>query len=74
MSSLSCMCYWLIISIPGFKRRIEGYMEEGSLFKYESRESENIKTDNGFGTDADERIEKLNFLPLVPLLFVGFSF
>ena len=46
----------------------------GPLFSSESRESENIKSDNGFGTDADERIEKLNFLPFVPLLFVGFSF
>ena len=46
----------------------------GPLFSDESRESENIKSDNGFGTDADDRIEKLNFLPLVPLLFVGFSF
>ena len=46
----------------------------GPLLSSESRESENIKSDNGFGTDADERIEELNFLPLVPLLFVGFSF
>ena len=46
----------------------------GPLLSSESRESENIKSDNDFGTDADERIEELNFLPLVPLLFVGFSF
>ena len=46
----------------------------GPLFSSESRESENIKSDNGFGTNADDRIEKLNFLPFVPLLFVGFSF
>ena len=46
----------------------------GPLFSSESRESENIKSDNGFGTDADERIEKIRFLPLVPFFLIGYSF
>jgi len=46
----------------------------GPLYSSESKESENIKSSKGFGKDADERVEELNFLPLVPLLFVGFSF
>ena len=46
----------------------------GPLFSSESRESENIKSDNGFGTDADERMEKIRFLPLVPFFLIGYSF
>ena len=46
----------------------------GPLFSDESRESENIKSDNGFGTDADERMEKIRFLPLVPFFLIGYSF
>ena len=46
----------------------------GPLYSSESKENENIKSEEGFGTDADERIENLNFLPLVPLLFLVISF
>ena len=46
----------------------------GPLYSSESKESENIKSDKGFGKDADERMENIRFLPIVPLLFVGFSF
>ena len=46
----------------------------GPFYSSESKESDNIKSDKGFGKDADERMEKISFLPLVPLLFVGFSF
>ena len=46
----------------------------GPLYSSESKESENTKSDKGYGTDADERVEELSFLPLVPLLFVGYSF
>jgi len=46
----------------------------GPLYSSENKESEDIKSDKGFGKDADERIDKLSFLPLVPILFVGFSF
>ena len=46
----------------------------GPIFSSESKESENIKSDKGFGKDADERMEKISFLPLVPLLFVSASF
>ena len=57
-----------------FEDAISIVLGAGPLFSSESRESENIKSDNGFGTDADDRIEKLNFLPIVPLLFVGLTF
>ena len=46
----------------------------GPLYSSESKESENIKSDKGFGKDADERMEKISFLPLIPFLLLGYSF
>ena len=57
-----------------FENDISVILGTGPLYSSESKESENIKSDKGFGKDADERMEKLSFLPLVPLLFVSFSF
>jgi len=57
-----------------FENDISVILGTGPAYSSESKESENIKSDKGFGKDADERVEKLSFLPLVPLLFVGFSF
>ena len=54
-----------------YKRQVLG---TGPLYSSESKESENIKSDKGFGKDADERMEKISFLPIVPLLFVSYSF
>ena len=57
-----------------FENDISVVLGTGPLYSSESKESENIKSNKGFGKDADERMEKISFLPLVPLLFVGFSF
>ena len=57
-----------------FENDISVILGAGPLYSSESKESENIKSDKGFGKDADERVEKLSFLPLVPFLFVGYSF
>ena len=57
-----------------FENNFSVVLGAGPLFSSESRESENIKSVNGFGEDADERMEKISFLPLVPLLFVSYSF
>ena len=57
-----------------FENEISVILGTGPLYSTESRESENIKSDKSYGKDADERVEKLSFLPLVPLLFVGYSF
>ena len=57
-----------------FENDISVVLGAGPAYSSESKESENIKSDKGFGKDADERVDKLSFLPLVPLLFVGFSF
>ena len=57
-----------------FENDISVILGGGPLYSSESKESENIKSDKGFGKDADERVEKLSFLPLVPFIFVGYSF
>ena len=57
-----------------FENDISVILGAGPAYASESKESENIKSDKGFGKDADERVKKLSFLPLVPFLFVGYSF
>ena len=57
-----------------FENDISVILGTGPLYSSESKESENIKSHKGFGKDADDRMKKISFLPLVPLLFVGFSF
>ena len=57
-----------------FEDDISIVLGAGPVYSSETKESENIKSNKGFGKDANERVEKLSFLPLVPLLFVGFSF
>ena len=57
-----------------FENNISVILGTGPLYSSESKESENIKSDKGFGKDADERMENISFLPIVPLLFVGYSF
>ena len=57
-----------------FENNISVVLGAGPFYSSESKESENIKSDKGFGKDADERMDKFSFLPLVPLLFVGYSF
>ena len=57
-----------------FENDISVILGAGPLYSSESKESENIKSDKGFGKDADERVEKLSFLPLLPSLFVSYSF
>ena len=57
-----------------FENDISVILGTGPLYSSESKESENIKSDKGFGKDADERMEKISFLPLVPFFLVGYSF
>ena len=57
-----------------FENDISVILGAGPSYSSESKESENIKSDKGFGKDADERIKKISFLPLVPLFFVGYTF
>ena len=57
-----------------FENDISVILGTGPLYSSESKESENIKSDKGFGKDADERMEKISFLPLIPFFLVGYSF
>ena len=57
-----------------FENDISLILGTGPSYSNENRESENIKSDNGFGTDADERMEKIHFLPLIPFFLIGYSF
>ena len=57
-----------------FENDISVILGTGPLYSGESKESENIKSDKGFGKDADECMEKISFLPLVPFFLVGYSF
>ena len=57
-----------------FENDISVILGTGPAYSSESKESENIKSDKGYGKDADERMEKLSFLPLVPFFLVGYSF
>ena len=57
-----------------FENNISLIVGTGPSYSSESKESEDIKSDSGFGKDADERMERLRFLPLVPFFLVGFSF
>ncbi len=57
-----------------FENDISVILGTGPAYSSESKESEKIKSDKGFGKDADERMEKISFLPLVPFFLVGYSF
>ena len=57
-----------------FENEISVIIGSGPAFSSESKDGENIKSDKGFGTDADERMDKLRFIPLVPFFLVGYSF
>ena len=57
-----------------FENDISIILGTGPAYSSESKESEDIKSDKGFGKDADERMEKISFLPLVPFFLVGYSF
>ena len=57
-----------------FKNNISVLLGTGPAYSNERKENEDIKSENDYGKDADERMEKLRFLPLVPFILVGYSF
>jgi len=69
---------WGLSVVGGYNWYLENdisiVLGAGPLYSNESNKSDDIKSEKGFGKDADERVDKLSLLPLVPLLFVGFSF
>ena len=69
---------WGLSGVGGYSQYFENdisvILGTGPAYSSESRESEDIKSEKGFGKDADERMKKIRFLPLVPFILVGYSF
>ena len=57
-----------------FENDISVLLGAGPAYGSTSKESENIKSDKGYGKDVDDRVEKLSFQPIVPFFLVGYSF
>ena len=41
-----------------------------------NKESENLKSDKGFGNDVEDRVKKFSFQPInsIPFFAIGYSF
>jgi hypothetical protein len=48
----------------------------GPSFGTGSKESENLKSDKGYGNDVEDRVKKLSFQPIssTPFFAIGYSF
>jgi hypothetical protein len=48
----------------------------GPSFGTWSKESENLKSDKGYGKDVEDRVKELSFQPIssTPFLAIGYSF
>ena len=59
-----------------FENNISVVLGAGPLYSGESKESENIKSDKGFGKDVEDRVKELSFQPIssIPFFAVGYSF
>ena len=59
-----------------FENDISVILGIGPSFWSASKESENLKSDKGYGKDVEDRVNKLSFQPIssIPLFLVGYSF
>ena len=59
-----------------FENDISVILGIGPSYGSWSKESENLKSDKGYGKDVDERVKKLSFQPIssIPFFVVGYSF
>ena len=59
-----------------FENDISVLLGIGPSFGSTSKESENLKSDKGYGNDVEDRVKKLSFQPIssIPLFLVGYSF
>ena len=59
-----------------FENDISVILGTGPAYSRESKESENLKSDMGYGKDVEDRVKKLSFQPIssIPLFLVGYSF
>ena len=71
---------WLINVSGGygwyFENNISVILGIGPSFGSSSKESENLKSDKGYGKDVEDRVKKLSFQPIssIPFFAVGYSF
>jgi len=59
-----------------FENDISVILGIGPSFGTWSKESENLKSDKGYGKDVEDRVKKLSFQPIssTPFLAIGYSF
>ena len=59
-----------------FENDISVLLGIGPSYSSASKESENLKSDKGYGNDVEDRVKKLSFQPIssIPLFLVGYSF
>ena len=59
-----------------FENDISVILGIGPSFWSASKESENLKSDKGYGEDVEDRVKKLSFQPIssIPFFAVGYSF
>ena len=57
-----------------FENDVSIILGTGPAYSKERKESEDIKSDKGFGNDADERMKKIRFLPLIPFFLISYTF
>ena len=59
-----------------FENDISVILGIGPSYGSWSKESENLKSDKGYGKDVDDRVKKLSFQPIssIPFFVVGYSF
>ena len=71
MGTKCCRCYgWY------FENALSVILGIGPAYGSRSKESENLKSDKGYGKDLEDRVKKLSFEPIssTPFLSLGFSF
>ena len=57
-----------------FENDISVILGSGPSFTTWSKESENLKSDKGYGKVVEDRVKMLSFQPLTPFLAIGYSF
>jgi len=59
-----------------FENDISVILGIGPSFGTGSKESENLKSDKGYGNDVEDRVKKLSFQPIssTPFFVIGYSF
>ena len=71
---------WSINVVGGygwyFENDISVLLGFGPSYGSWSKESENLKSDKGYGNDVEDRVKKLSFQPIssTPFFAIGYSF